>query len=325
MITKRRFLMALASLAGAVTELAHAQSEDYPRRPIKLIIGFAPGGSSDATVRTFALELERQLGQPIVVENRAGATGLVAMESFAHARPDGYTLMMLSNVSLSALHVARKPLDMDKRFTPIGMFSATRVILVVNPKMIDVRDLAGFTDYVRRHPDLHYTSAGHGGLGHLGMELWSRASGLKLSHVPYRGTAPALEDVRGGRVPIMVLDANAALPLVEAGVLRAVVNVSSQRSPAMPDLPTALELGVPSLQIDGTIGLVAPPATPAPILDRLRSAIRQGTESEAFAHAARGTGAVKRYMDAPEYGAWLLKESERWGGVIREIGLDRGG
>jgi tripartite-type tricarboxylate transporter receptor subunit TctC len=203
------------------------------------------------------------------------------------------------------------------------MFSATRVVLVVNPTVMDVRDLAQFTDYVRKNPGTHYTTVGHGGLGHLGLELWAQEGGLKLSHVAYRGTAPALEDVLGGRVPAMVLDANTALPHVQSGALRAVVTVSTHRAPAFPDLPTATELGVTSLQIDGTIGIVAPPKTPAAIVDRLRIAVRRAADGESFANSSKVTGAVKLYMDAPDYGPWIQRESDRWGRVIKDAGLDQ--
>ena len=321
MLNRRTFGAAAATLS--LSGLVAAQATDYPRRPIKLMVGFAPGGSSDSTIRAFARELETQLGQPVVVENRAGATGLVALESFMQTPPDGYTVMMLSNVTLSALHMARKPLEMEKRFTPLAMFSATRVILIVNPKVMDVSNLQQFTEYVRQHPGTHYTTAGHGGLGHLGMELWARQVGVKLSHVAYRGTAPAMEDVLGGRVPAMVIDANAALPHVQSGAIRPIVTVSSQRSPVFPDLATALELGVSSLQIDGTIGLVAPAKTPSAVVDKLRAAIRRATDGESFANSSKASGAVKNYMDAPEYGPWLQKESDRWGRVIKESGLDQ--
>jgi tripartite-type tricarboxylate transporter receptor subunit TctC len=203
------------------------------------------------------------------------------------------------------------------------MLSATRVVLVVNPKVLDVRDLQQFTDHVRKNPGMHYTTVGHGGLGHFGLELWAQQSGLKVSHVSYRGTAPALEDVLGGRVPAMVLDAKTALPYVQSGALRPVVTVSAHRSPAFPDLPTATELGVSSLQIDGTIGIVAPSKTPAAIVDLLRTAVRRGTEGERFAGSANATGAVRLYMDAPEYGAWLQRESDRLGRVIKDAGLDQ--
>lgn len=320
---RRIFLVTAAGGALGALAPGWASANDYPRRPVKIVSGFAAGGSSDPTLRAFARELEQQLGQPVVVEYRAGATGIVALEAFAQSPSDGYTLMMLSNVTLSALHMARKPFDMERRFMPLGMFSATRVVLVVNPRVMDVRDLHHLIDHVRRHPGTPYASAGHGGLGHLGMEMWAAQEKMKLLHVAYRGTAPGLEDVLGGRVPMMLLDANAALPHVRSGALRAIATVSTQRSPALPDLPTALELGVGSLQIDGIIGLVAPPGTPVPIVDRLRTAIRQATESETYVASVRNAGAVRQYMDAPEFGPWLQKESDRWGRVVRDTGLDQ--
>ncbi|WP_288251516.1 tripartite tricarboxylate transporter substrate binding protein [uncultured Hydrogenophaga sp.] len=322
MISKRQFINTLAAGAAvAAAPLAWSQASDFPRRPLKLLVGFPAGSPGDVLGRAFARELEVQLGQSVVVDNRPGATGLIAMDALTQAPADGHTLMLLVSTTTTALHFARKPLDMDKRFTPIGHFLGTRIVLVVNPKAVDVHNLDQFVAYARRNPGVHYTGSGHGGLGHLGMELFAQRSGLKLSFVAYKGMGAALEDVLAARVPVMVLDANAALPHVRAGTLRAIVAVSTQRAPAFPELPTALEQGVDSLQIDGMLGIVAPPKTPAPVVDRLRTALREASGSESFLAAAKAAGNARVYMDAPEYAEWIRRDFERWGQVIQTAGL----
>lgn len=326
MITKRDFLATLAATTAAVAmpaalAQAQAQAQDFPRRPVKLLVGFPAGSPGDVLGRAFAHELGLQLGQPVIVDNRAGATGLIAMDVLTQSPPDGHTLMLLVNTTTTALHFARKPLDMDKRFTPIGQFLGTRIVLVVNPKSMDVRNLQEFVDYARENPGLHYTGSGHGGLGHLGMELFAQQNNLKLSYVSYKGMAPALEDVLAARVPAMILDASMAQPHVRAGSLRAIATVSTQRAPSFPDLATAMEQGVNSLQIEGMLGIVAPPRTPTAVVDRLRVALKEASQTESFANAAKAQGNARVYMDAPEYGAWIQRDFDRWGQVVQSASL----
>jgi tripartite-type tricarboxylate transporter receptor subunit TctC len=322
MLTKRRFIATLtATVAAATVPGVIAQGQDFPRRPLKLLVGFAAGSPGDVLGRAISRELELQLGQPVLVDNRAGATGLIALEALTQSAPDGYTLMLLVNTTTTALHFARKPLDMEKRFTPVGQFLGTRIVLVVNPKAMDVHDLQQFVDYARKNPGLHYTGSGHGGVGHLGMELFAQQNNLKFSYVSYRGMGPALEDVLAGRVPAMILDASTAQPHVRAGNLRAIVTVSTQRAPAFSDLPTAMEQGVNSLQIEGVLGIVAPPRTPQAVVDRLRAALKRATETETFANAAAAAGNARMFLDAPEYAAWIQRDFDRWGQVIQKAGL----
>jgi tripartite-type tricarboxylate transporter receptor subunit TctC len=320
MINKRHFLTSMVAVAAAST-MPSALAQDFPRRPIKLLVGFAAGSPGDTLGRAFARELELQLGQSVVVDDRAGATGLIAMEALTQAPPDGYTLMLLVNTTTTALHFAKKPLDMDKRFTPVGLFLSTRIVLVVNPKVVDVKNLQEFTEYSRKNPGMHYTGSGHGGLGHLGMELFAQQNTLKFSYVSYKGMGPALEDVLAGRVPAMILDSTMAQPYVRSGALRAIVTVSTQRAPVFPDLPTAMEQGVNSLQIEGMLGIVAPPRMPVALVERLRVAVRRASETQTFAAAAKAAGNAPVYMDAPEYTTWIQRDFDRWGQVIQTAGL----
>ena len=309
----------LVLLLSASHSLLWAQ--DFPHKPLRLLVGYAPGGSMDSVGRAIALEMEKELKQPVVVENRAGAAGFLAMEAITQSPPDGYTIGVLSNSSTTALHFTQKPLDLDRRFTPVAQFVATRLIMVVNPKVADIKTLADFVAMAKQQPGMVYTSSGHGSPGHLGMELIARQKGLKLTHIPYRGSAPAMQDVIAGRVGVKVVDASIAMPFIAAGQVRPVVTVSTKRAPSLPDLPTAIEQGESAFQIDSTIALITSPGTPEPILSRLRAALKRAANSEGFDAHAKRLGNAKTWVETAEYKAWLQRDFDTWGKVIQEAGI----
>jgi tripartite-type tricarboxylate transporter receptor subunit TctC len=314
----------LAALAAIATWSAPAWAQsDYPNKPVRLISGFAAGGSSDAIARSIAAALGNQLGQQVVVENRAGAAGKIGMDAVTNAAPDGYTIGLLAGTTLNALHFLNEPLDISRRFEPIGRFTSSRILLAVNPKVIDVHTLPEFVDYLKRHPGTALTSAGHGGLGHLGLELFAMEQGVKIMHVAYRGNGPAMNDVVAGQVGGLITEANFALPQVEAGRLRPIVTVSTERIPALPKLPTALELGYKSLQIDSTFGLTVPPRTPQAIIDRLRQALKQAVDSPEYVEFGNRSGNARYFQDAPAYRQWLAEDFARWGDVITKAKITR--
>ena len=303
----RTLAVSLALCVAGFAASVQAQTP-YPVKPVKLISGFAAGGSSDLITRAIAQALSDQLGQPVVVENRGGAAG---------------TIGILANTTINALHFTGKPLDAANRFTPIGRFTSSRILLAVNPSVIDVRTLPELIEYVRNKPGTEFTSAGHGGLGHLGLELLAIDQKIKITHIAYRGAGPALADVLAGTVGGMIIEANAALPHIQNGRLRPIVTVSSERIPSLPDLPTALELGYKSLQIDSAFGITAPPGTPQPIVDRLRTALKQAVASDFYTNAAAKAGNARYFEDAPEYREWMEKDFARWGEVIRAANIKR--
>lgn len=316
-------VLATAVVTAACLVSGVLAGTDYPAKPVRLISGFAAGGSSDLIARAIAQSLSEQLGQPVVVDNRAGAAGKVGMDVVTNAAPDGYTIGLLAGTSLNSLHFLGEPLDVGKRFEPVGRFMSSRILLAVNPKVIDVKTLPDLVAYLKRHPGTALTSAGHGGLGHLGLELFAMEQGLKIMHVPYRGNGPAMNDVLAGQVGGLVTEANFALPYVEAGKLRAIVTVSTERIPALPNLPTALELGYKSLQIDSTFGITVPPRTPQAVIDRLRVALKQAVDSPGFVDFANRSGNARYFQDAPAYKDWLIADFARWGKVIREAKITR--
>lgn len=319
----RSLAAAMALCIAGFSAPTLGQPAAYPVKPIKLISGFAAGGSSDLITRAIAQALEETLGQTLVVENRGGAAGMLGMDAVTNAAPDGYTIGILANTTINGLHFAGKPLDVPSRFTPIGRFTSSRILLAVNPNVINVRTLPELIEHMRQHPGTEMSSAGQGGLGHLGLELLAMDQKLKLTHVPYRGAGPALNDVLGGVIGGMVVEANLALPHIQAGKLRPIVTVSTERIPSLPELPTALELGFKSLQIDSAFGIIAPPRTPQPIVDRLRQALRQAVDGPSYTEAARKAGNARYFQDGPDYKTWLEEDFARWGAVIRAANIKR--
>jgi tripartite-type tricarboxylate transporter receptor subunit TctC len=314
-------IAALAAGIGLLGLSGAASAQPYPSKPLKLIVGFAAGGPADGIGRAIGKALEEELKQPVVIENRAGAAGQLGLQAVTASPPDGYTIGLLANTTTNSLHFAGKKLDMENNFTPVGRFVSTRIVLVAGPAVPDVKTLPEFIDYLRRNPGTTLTSAGHGGLGHLGLELLAMDQKLKITHVPYKGSAPAMMDVIAGRVSGMVVDATSAMPHIQSGKLRPIVTVSTVRVPSLPDLPTALELGVTALQIDSSMGIILPPKTPQPIVDRLREALKRAVNSEQYVDSANKAGNARYFEDAPEFKVWLEKDFDRWGRVVREANI----
>lgn len=316
---RRTLLAALAALVA--WPCAMPAAAQAPAKSLRLIVGYAPGGPADAIGRAIAKELELEIKQTVVVENRAGAAGLIGLDAVTQSTPDGSTIGLLSNSSTTALHYGGKALDIDKRFIPLGQFVATRLILVVNPKVVNVNTLAELVQLAKREPGLSYSSSGHGSPGHLGMELFARQKGLRFTHIPYRGSAPAMQDLIAGNFGIKVVDASTAMPFVNAGTIRPIVTVSTVRPPSLPQLPTAMEQGEAAFQIDSTMALVVAPGTPAAVVSRLQAALKTAANGEGFTAHAQKVGNAKTWLEPAEYKVWLERDFEKWGKVIREAGI----
>lgn len=314
----RRVWLLLAAVLLTWGCPSSAAAADFPARPLKLIVGYAPGGPADAIGRAIGRALEAELKQPVVIDNRGGAAGTIGLDALTASPPDGYTLGLLSNSTTTALHFLKKPLDLDRRGIPLAQFVATRLLLVVNPKVVDVKTLPEFIAFARQHPGLSYTSSGHGSPGHLGMELFAHQKGLQMTHVPYRGSGPATQDVVAGVLGVEVLDASTAGPFIATGQLRPVVTVSTVRAPSQPDLPTAIEQGESAFQIDSTMSLIVPPGTPAPVVAALTAALRRAYDSDGFNAQTKTAGNAKAWLDAAAYRQWLQRDFDTWGRVIAD-------
>lgn len=320
-ITRRTFThLCMASLCTTLTGAAMAQG--YPDKPIKLIVSYPAGGPSDAVGRAIGKEMQLELGQPVFIENKAGVSGLIGLDALTGSPADGHTIMVLNNTTTTALLGHNKPLDFDKRMSAIGQFVGVRMLLVVNPKVIDVHDIGELVTFAKKSKQpLQYTTSGPGAPAHLLMTGFSKQEQFESTHIPYKGSNPALMDTVAGRVGVMLVEASSAVPHIRSGALRALACISPGRAPLLPDLKTSTELGFPNLVMDSSFGMIAPPGTPPAILNRLGAALQQATKKAEFIELQRTAGNAIDFVAGPEYRERLIKDHERWSQVVKTTGI----
>jgi len=306
-------VMSACLLASSSIADQAAASGSYPDRPIKIIVGFVPGGPTDLYARIAAHGLGEIFGQQVVVENLAGASGAIAAATVAKAKPDGYTLLV-NVVSDIITPLAKKSpgYNLEKDFSPIGLIADAPNVLVVNPGVL-ADSLKSLIDYARRHPHtLNYGSAGTGTVSHLAGALLASAANIDITHVPYKGTNGAQMDLLAGRVSMMFDNLTNGLANAKAGKVKALAITSAQRWPGAKDLPTMAELGFPGVTITSVFGLMAPAGTPGPVVDRLSGALAEVLKNKAYREKIIHSGARPGALDAKGYGAYIAKESRRW-------------
>ena len=294
----------------------------YPNKPIRLIAGFPPGGGIDFTARLLAQHLAEGLGQQVVVENKSGAAGVIAAGEVAKAAPDGYTLI-IANIGPFALApnmMAQRPYDPVKDFTAIGQIVATYFVAAV-PAHHPANSLKEFIDWARKNEShVNFASGGNGSITHLNGELLNQVAALKMTHIPYKGSAPAVTDLIAGQTHILIDVGSVLTPQVKAGKLKAIAVTSPSRDPELPDVATAREQGYPQLETAGWQGLVGPAGMPKDVVARLagelKKTLAKAEVRERFLRA--GTPVVER---APEdFGAFIKSENERWLPLIKASG-----
>lgn len=318
----KKLALAAALAACAVAAPSHAQ-QNYPDRPIKLIVPQPPGGGFDTVARILADRLGPALGQTVVVENRTGAGTLVGTEAVAKAPADGYTLLLgaLSNIALNPGLYPKLPYDPLKDFTPIGL-AVTWSYTLVARKDLPYKDLKELIAFAKANPEkITYASAGKGSGQHIAMAVTEKLAGVKLTHVPYRGAQPAYQDILGGRVDLFFDISSTARPQVEGGTVRALAVSSKDRQAFHPDVPSVSETGVAALDMESWFGLFAPAQTPAPIVARLRKelsgVLARPDVSELF---AKSGGRVLK-LSPEETDRLVRSDVERWTKLIREAGV----
>ena len=307
----RTLALLLALAAGS----AHAQ---YPNKAIRLVVPFAPGGSSSIVARSVAAEMEKGLGQPIVIENKGGGGGNIAMNEVAHADPDGYTLIIGHVGSLAMTPFIEKDLGYDvmKDFAPVSLLAKVPNIFVVHSS-VPAKNLREFVALAKKEPGkLYYGSAGNGSAGHLAMEYLKLVAGIELQHVPYKGTGPNLIDLVAGRTQATSAGTPPLMPHVRSGKLRVIAVGTPKRLPSLPDVGTVAEQGYPAFETSQWYGLNAPAKTPPAIIKRLADEAAKAAKSEAVLKrfAAEDTEAVG--STPQDYGAFIAKEQARWKEVI---------
>jgi len=308
--------IAIAGLIGVGAALPiHAQ--EYPTKPVRIILGFAAGGPNDLATRGIGQKLQEALGQPFVVEPRPGANGLIAAELVAKAPPDGYTLLTISSsFTINPSAYAKLPFNTLKDFAPVSPIAIGDILFVVNP-VVPARTVKEFVALARSKPGkLNFASSGAGGTLHLGAELLKQITGIDIVHIPYKGAVPALTDVIAGHVDSMFVAAPPAIPLIRAGKVRVLGVASAKRSPALPDAPTFDEAGYRSFEVDARYGIVAPAPTPPAVIGRLNDAIAKAAASSDIKEKFAAFGLAPLHTPASDYATYLRADVAKWRKVV---------
>jgi tripartite-type tricarboxylate transporter receptor subunit TctC len=320
-ITRRAALPLLlfGAVGAAGPRRGAAQEGLVPGRPVTLVVPTAAGGTTDFAARLLAEPLAQRLGRPVVVDNRAGANGVIGTQAVARARPDGHTLL----VQYSGYHVGTPAVvrnlgwDPLKDLAPVGLLMDAPQVLLAHPS-VPARTLGELVAYAKANPGkLNYASSGNGSMQHLGTELLKQRAGIELEHVPYKGTGPVMQDLIAGRVQLFLTTPPPAIPFIRDGQLRALVLAARERHPALPDVPTAAEAGLPGVAAEAWFAVFAPARTPAPLVERLAADISAITATPEFRAKAEEQGAVVRPMTPAELGARVERELAEWAEVVR--------
>jgi tripartite-type tricarboxylate transporter receptor subunit TctC len=317
--TRRALICALTAAALLPTA---ASAQPFPNRPIKLIVPFAAGGAADLFGRSLASGLSAELGQQVVVETRGGAGGLTGVDALAKSAPDGYTICLAGAAALSAIPfmLSKMPFDWQKDLALLTLVVRVPEVLTVQPAL-GVNSFAEFVAYARANPGkINFGSAGAGSITHLAGELVKSEVKLDLVHVPYRGVGPAIGDMVGGHIQMIVGDVPFMLPHIRSGAIKALAVTSGARSSALPEVPSTAELGYPAINSDNWYGLVAPAGTPAEILDKLRRATVSVLTSAELKKQFDSQNAAPSPTTPQEFAAFVLAEQAKWGPVVRATG-----
>ena len=309
-----------ATLAALLLVAGNALGQSFPNRPVRAIVPFAPGGGADVVIRVLAPKMSEFLGQPVVVENRAGAGGNIGTEAVARAAADGYTVLV-ATAAQAINHSLTKNLSWDliKDFTPVVGLVQNQTLLAVHPSVPanNVRELIELAKRQR----LTYASFGNGSTAHMGAELFKMMSGVDMVHVPYKGAAPAVNDLIGGQVNVIFCDIAAILPQAKAGKAKALAVGSAQRFSGLPDVPTVAESGVPGYEMGGFLALVAPAGTPRAAVDAINAATRKAIELPEIKQRLEALAGIPIAGSPEALGAFLKTDVEKYARIIRTANI----
>lgn len=315
---KSRFIAAMLIAVAAVA----AQAQTYPARAVSFVVPYPPGGSADILARALGQKLSERLGQPVVIENKAGAGTAIGAKAVASAAPDGYTLL-LGTVSSHAINPAMNKVGYDpvKDFVPIAPVAAIPFVLVAHPS-VPAASMREVLDMARARPgQVSYASAGAGTSNHLAGELLANSTQVNLLHVPYKGSAPALNDVLAGHVPFMFDLLTTALPNIQSGKLKPIALTSRQRNPLLPNVPTAQEGGVKDYEVSAWFGVFAPAGTPAAVVTRLHADLTAVVQAPDMQKRLRDMGADPETAPNEAYVRYVRDEAVKWDAVVKKAGL----
>lgn len=320
-MTRRIFAAALAAMAVSAGPAALGQA-DFPNRPVKIVVPYPPGGFTDILGRLIAEKLPAGIGQPVIVDNKGGGGSTIGTALVASAQADGYTLLLVAaDFAINeSLVTTRLPYDARKSFAPIIQAAWSPMVLVVNPSL-PAKSLTELMALAKAKPGkINFASGGNGTGSHLALELFKSRAGINLVHVPYKGHGPATTDLLGSQVSGMFLQYAVAKPYIDAGKLRVLATPSGKRSPAMPNIPTMAESGLPGFDVQPWFGLVAPAGTPAPVVARLHDEIAKVMRLPEVEKKLASLGAEPATATPKEFAAFIDSEITRWSGVVRVSG-----
>lgn len=314
----RRQVMA----AGVAATIGGAHAQDFPSRLIRLVVPFPPGGPTDIVARHLAHDWQARLNWRIVVENKPGATGHIGHEDVRRQPPDGYTLMALVNPAALNYRLLGKPFALPAEFTPLGMVYSQYLVVVVNPQafgMLKVQTLKDLMSVAQEHPGkINFTSAGNGSMGHLATLALCNKAGVQMTHIPYKGDAPAMNDVLAGTVQMMNCSSTTALPHLRSGKLRAIAVSAAARVADLPSVATFAESGFPSIVACAWFGLVAPPGMRAPLVETLTKAVKESVASPDLQQKFQEAGLTPAYLPPKEFADFVNRDFSLWSKVITD-------
>lgn len=311
----------LAVLAAAVLLCSAASAQTYPARPITIIVGSTAGSTTDGLARSMGLQITKETGQPVIVDNRAGAFGGIAAQAVARAAPDGYTLFITTNTTQAANpHLLKKlPYDPIRDFAPVGRLVQGYMLMVVNPA-VKAQNVGEFIALAKKDPGKFSFGSGSSS-ARVAVELFQHMSGTKLNYVPYKANPPAVMDLVSGQTDLMIVDMTTSLPQVKAGKLRALGVSSPRRSSLVPNVPTIAESGLPGYEANHWNALYAPAGTPPAVVTRLNELMRRAMATEPLHQFAEQNGMEVAVTSPEELGRFQLQELERWGRIIKDAGI----
>jgi tripartite-type tricarboxylate transporter receptor subunit TctC len=315
----------LAGVLGlcAVLTAAPVQAQAYPNRPVRIVVPFPPGGFSDLYARAIATRMAETFGQPVLVDNRPGAGGNVAADQVAKSAPDGYTLVMgtIGTHAINATLFPKLPYDPIKDFAPVALVVDADGLLVAHPS-IEARNVQELISLAKKKPGaMNYASAGPGTTGHLAAEIFKQRTSTFITHIPYKGNVPALQDVMGGYAQVSFATLATVLPHVKGGRLKPLAVLGSHRSAALPAVPTVAESGVPGFEVGNWTGLFAPAGTPAPVVEKLNAEVQRIMKLPDIQKRMGDEGMRFTPMSPSQFGDFCRSEIARWGAVIRRAGV----
>jgi tripartite-type tricarboxylate transporter receptor subunit TctC len=318
----RRTALALAAVVLS-SGAALSQPASYPSRPVRIIVPFTAGGTTDIFARLVGEKLSGSLGQQFIIDNRGGAGGNIGTDAVAKAEPDGYTLVMgtVGTHAINASLYAKMPYDPLNDFAPVAYVAGVPNLMVVSPKKVKATTVQGFIAEAKATPNkFNMASSGNGTSIHLSGELFKQMTGIEMPHVPYRGSGPAVNDLIGGQVDVMFDNLPSSIEQVRAGNLRALAVTSAKRSPAVPDMPTLAEAGLPDFEASSWFALFAPKGTPPEITGKLNQEVRKALESPDLQKRFADLGGEIRPMSPEELMAYVKTEHEKWAKVVKASG-----